>query len=163
MNFMDIYNSIDVNLLENDYYNQDIIGKKELIERFLKEYIISKILELNKSKTIIIDENASINDLVRLLSEIIPEEKHFDTIRHLTHYILNVAGNLQNFSIIWWVEEEKELIENPIADFSIEEKWEKITTHEQTSYLKTFEFVYDTFRNKFMQKNYRQPTKLLIQ
>ena len=163
MKFMDIYNTIDINLLENDYYNQDIIGKKTLIDKYLKEYAISKILEINKVKTIQIDENASINELVRLLSELIPQEKHFDTIRHFTHYILNVASNLQNFAIVWWVDGESDLIENPVADFNIEEKWESITTHEQTSYLKTFDFAYDTFRNKFMQKNYRQPTKHLIQ
>ena len=163
MNFMDIYYSVGNSLLENNYHNQNNEKKLELIDKELKDYAISKILEIDSSKKTLITENTTLKELVIILTDIIPKDNHFATIRHFIHYILNIASELQGFSIIWWVEKETELIDNPTAEFNIEGKWEMIATHEQTSYLKAFEFTYDVFRNKFMNKNYRQPTKLLIQ
>lgn len=163
MNFMDIYSTIGNNLLENNYYDQDIEGKLELIDAGLRDYAISKILELDDSQEKVLSDTISINELIKILSDIIPNEKHFDTIRHFTHYILNIASSLQNLSIIWWSERNLDLIENPVVEFDINDKWSSITTHEKTPYLKTFEFAYETFKTEFISKNYRQSTKLLIQ
>lgn len=163
MYFMDIYYAVDHNLIESDYYGKDIDGKKKLIDKCLKEYAISKILEINSQKENMNYDNLSLNELIEILSNLIPKEKHFDTIRHFTHYILNVAGNLQNFGIIWMVEEKEELIQKPEANFNIEGKWENLITHENTSYLEVFNHVYHIFQNEFMLKNYRQLAKHLIQ
>ena len=163
MNFMDIYYSVGINLLESDYYRKDINIKKELIDRYLKEYAISKLLELDDSNSNINYYELTLNQLVERLSIIIPTEKHFDTIRHFTHYILNIASGIQNFEIMWIIGEKEQLITNPETNFNIVEKWDNFVTHEKTTYLDAFNHSYNTFQNEFMLKNYIQPLKHLIQ
>ena len=42
VNIRDIYNKIDIQLMEEDYWNLDIEDRKRLIDKFLKQYIILK-------------------------------------------------------------------------------------------------------------------------
>ena len=72
-------------------------------------------------------------------------------MNHFVHLIANLAGNLQGFDILWWEEEDENLIENPIIDFNEIGLLNQIKTHENTPYVKTFNLVYYTFMNEFMK------------
>ena len=147
----DIYYKIDSNLLEQSFWELNIKEKKKLIDEELKKYIILKINTLNEQELINVEENTlSIEELLLKLSEKIPKENHHLTLNHFVHYILQVAGNLQNCVIIWWVDKNKTLITNPVVEFDENEIWNSLKTHEQTDYVQIFNFVYDVFKNKFM-------------
>jgi len=150
----DIYYIIDSSLMEQNFWNLDIEEKKILIEQELKKYIISKINEIDKNISLPDNNigNTKTIDLLQILATIIPKENHFDTLRHFIHYILNVASNLQGWSIIWYEEENPELKNNPIIDFNEDGKWNSLTTlaTEDDNYVKIFAFVNDVFQNQFM-------------
>jgi len=147
----DIYFKVDSNIVNNGFWQVDIQGKKELIDKELKKYIISKLNELGVNKALTDSKkDISVDDLLGLLAMNIPQQNHCEILRHFTHYILNVTSNLQNFSIIWWQEDEEELINNPKIEINERGQWEKLITHEKTDYVQTFSFVYDIFQNKFM-------------
>lgn len=150
VNIKDIYPLIDIQLMKEDYWDLDVENKKRVIDKSLKQYIIFKINEINSSA--LSDENKEMNtiELFELLSSLIPKEEHFETIRHFTHYILQISSNLQGWSIIWWGEEKEELVENPLVEFDIDGKWNKLVTDDRTDLVKTFKFAYHIFMNEFM-------------
>ena len=150
VNIKDIYPIIDIQLMKEDYWSLDIEDKKKLIDKTLKEYIIFKINEINSN--VLCETNKDMNtvELFELLSSLIPKEEHFETIRHFTHYILQISSNLQGWSIIWWGEEKEELVENPLVEFDIDGKWNKLVTDDRTDLVKAFKFAYHIFMNEFM-------------
>ena len=152
--FNDIYNEVDSRILQQGFWNVDIESKKKLIDQALKEYIVLKIKSLNWSEKVTAEDMClGVVHLLQMLANIIPKEEHFDTLRHLTHYILQVAGNLQSYSVTWWVEDEEELIESPLVEFNDKGLWNDLKTHKQTDYVKTFEFTYNVFQNKFQKED----------
>lgn len=161
----DIYYKVDSNIVKKGFWQKDIEGQKELIQQELKKYTASKIAEIDQSKSLpeASLEQIDIVELVEMLGTMIPKEKHFDTLRHFTHYILNVASNLQGYSIIWSCEENHELKNNPVINFDIDGKWNSLTTisTEDDDYVKIFAFVNDVFLNQFMTKKI-QGQKIII-
>ena len=150
VNIKDIYPIIDIQLMKEDYWNLDIEDKKKLIDETLKEYIIFKINEINSSALCKTNKDMNTVELFELLSSLIPKEEHFETIRHFTHYILQISSNLQGWSIIWCGEEKDELVENPLVEFDIDGKWNKLITDDRTDLVKTFKFAYHIFMSEFM-------------
>ena len=63
---------------------------------------------------------------------------------------MQISSNLQGWSIIWWGEEDDELVENPLVEFDIDGKWNKLVTDNRTDLVKTFKFTYHVFINEFM-------------
>lgn len=150
----DIYYTIDHNIVSQGFWNVDIDEKKKLIDLELKKYIISKISEIETSKLIADKEQElSVNELLSILSNLIKADEQFETLRHFTHYIIQVTGTLQGYSIIWFGGEDEKLIENPEIEFNEDGYWNTLTTYDNTDYVKTFNFVYDVFTNNFMVKN----------
>lgn len=137
---------------QSNCFEPDIEKQKELVESCLKKYTIEKLQELNSNK-MISDEDAkelSMIDLFEELAGMIPKEKHFDTLRFYTHYILEIAGSLQGWSITWWSNDDQEDLE---VLFNMDGKWDKLNTPLNEDYVKTFVFVYDIFQNNFMVKD----------
>lgn len=137
---------------QSNCFEPDIEKQKELVESCLKKYTIEKLQELNSNK-MISDEAAkelSMIDLFEELAGMIPKEKHFDTLRFYTHYILEMAGSLQGWSITWWNNDDQEDLE---VLFNMDGKWDKLNTPLNEDYVKTFVFVYDIFQNNFMVKD----------
>ncbi len=137
---------------QSNCFEPDIEKQKELVESCLKKYTIEKLQELNSNK-MISDEDAkelSMIDLFEELAGMIPKEKHFDTLRFYTHYILEIAGSLQGWSITWWNNDDQEDLE---VLFNMDGKWDKLNTPLNEDYVKTFVFVYDIFQNNFMVKD----------
>jgi len=151
----DLYYKLDSGIVDRGFWKVNIDEKKQLIDSELKKYITFKLKELGNNTSLLSEKenSTSVNDLLKILARVIPKEDHFDNLRHFTHYILAVAGSLQNYSICWWVEEEDELINMPLIELDDSGQWTSLKTHKETDYVKTFDFVYDVFTNNFMTKS----------
>ncbi len=153
INFMDIFFKMNGYVMEqNNCFDPSIEKQKELVESCLKKYTIEKLQELNSTK-MISDKAAkelSLIDLFEELASIIPKEKYFDTLKFYIHYILEISGSLQGWSITWCNSSNQEELE---ASFNEEGKWNELNTPLNEDYVRTFKFVYDIFQNKFMVKD----------
>lgn len=151
-NLMDIYFKVGKDLFEHGFDQKDTVEKKRLVNGCLKTYLAGKVAEESPIKAIELSNNpkVSVSDLVIMLGELIPEEEHFDTMRHLTHFMLNIAGEMQGWSITWWEEKDPEYIDNQLLTFNEDGKIDSLTTHKQTSYVHTFQFVHEVFESAFM-------------
>ena len=151
--FRDIYYKVGIKLAEEHFDFRTTEEQKELVDKHLKNYLLEKLSEVTKTSTFIDSTNeVPIETLVDELGNQIPEEGHFDTMRHLTHFILNIAGEMQGWSIIWYGECNPEFIDNSLIKFNINGKLESLTTHNDESYVTTFKQVYGVFKEVFMSK-----------
>lgn len=148
----DIYFKVGMNLAKEDFDFRATEDQKELVDKHLKEYLKDKLSEITSSQIKDSNNEVSVEILVDELGEQIPNERHFDTIRHLTHFILNIAGEMQRWSIVWYGENSPEYIDNSLVKFNINGKWESLTTHNDESYVTTFKQVYGVFKEVFMSK-----------
>lgn len=149
----DIYFKVGMNLAKEDFDFRATEDQKELVDKHLKNYLLEKLSEATTSSTFIDSTNeVPVETLVDELGKHIPEERYFDTMRHLTHFILNIAGEMQNWSIIWYGECNPEYIDNSLIKFNTNGKLESLTTHNDESYLTTFKQVYGVFKEVFMSK-----------
>jgi len=149
----DIYYKVDSELVQQNFWKLDIEQKKKLIDSELKKYIVSKLKELDS--TLLLEsknEKMNVGELLVILSNNIPEDQHFDTLRHFTHYILQVASSLQSWSITWWNDNDVALNDSPIVKFDENGLWTDLITSDNIDYIKTFNCVYDVFNNNFMVK-----------
>lgn len=148
-NFNDLYVKSNKEVGTKLFDEKSIGGKKAIINKFIKDYMLEKISEFGFPD--VLDsphkDEVSVYDLIDVLGTLIPEEYHFDTLRHLTHYMLMAADNIQIFPINWW-SSENDTLGNPTATFTENGIWDKIDTHPNESYITTFKFTYDLFQNK---------------
>lgn len=153
-NLRDIYFKVGKNLFEKEFDFKTTEEKKTLVEGNLKNYVAGKIVEEDLEKATELSNNpqVSLDELVIMLGELIPREEHFDTIRHLTHFILNIAGEMQGWSIVWYEEQDAKFVDNPLIKFNEAGKIESLTSHKETSYVQTFQFVHEVFKESFMTK-----------
>jgi len=153
--FNDIYFKVDSRIVEQGFWQASIVEKKALIDKELKLYALEKLREVNWDHYLLNNQNTnlSINDIVAILASDINKEEHINTIRHFVHYILLVAGSLQDRSITWWIEEDEELIKTPYIDFNANGFWENLITHKETDYVQIFNFVYEIFNRYFLADN----------
>lgn len=151
LNFKDVY-KINTRL-GLDYMTAEVDVKKEIIERELKTYLVSKVSEANFLPNEIENlDNITIYDLLGILSELydyIDEE----SLSQLTHYILIVTSNIQGFEVVWYIEDDERLITEPKIEFDINGCWDKLITHKDTNGMTSFMFVYDVFMNNFLIKD----------
>lgn len=150
----DIYFKVGKDLYTHAFDIEPDGRKKKLVDACLKTYLASKIAEESTEQALVLSdkEDVSVDDLVEMLGDLIPEEEHFDSMRHLTHFLLNIAGEMQGWSITWWDEQDEQFIDNPLIKFNEAGKIESLTTHKQSSYVQTFKFVHDVFTNSFMNE-----------
>ncbi len=149
INMSDIYYKVDSYIVKNGYWEKDNIEKQELIEEGLTLYLTEKIMSLpfyisnNETiKKVNNGESVELDELVDALGKIIPESSHFDTIRHLTHYVLGIAGDLQGHSIVWYHEPEKDISDTPVITYDNAGRWDSITTTKSIMLPETFKAVY---------------------
>lgn len=156
-NLRDIYFKVGKDLYQHAFDIEPIGRKKELVDDCLKKYLIYKVVEENAAVASKIGkaESISVEDLVEMLGDLIPREEHFDTMRHLTHFMLNIAGEIQGWSITWWDEQDIAFLDNPSINFNEEGKIDALTTHKDSSYVQTFRFVYEVFKDTFMKENHQ--------
>jgi len=137
-NFKDVYS---INFGE-DFYKLSIKKKKEMYENKLKEYLKNKIWL--KDKLCEFGKKDTIYSFVKTASKYYGDE----AIADLVHAVLNFASNMQGYHIVWYCNENLNiLVENK------DDKWESLKTNGQLSYVSIFDVVYNHFQNYFM-KNY---------
>ena len=154
MTFTDIYYKVDSKIVAQGFDQKDIEEQKQLIDKELKNYMLEKIDRLGIPGVLTSEhkDEVSAYQLAEVLGTLIPANEHFETIRHLTHYVTQIAGALQCHSVVWWSSED-DVLGEPEVTFNKEGKWDDLNTHPQESYIKVFETAYDTFQNKFMKEN----------
>lgn len=136
-NFKDVYS---INFGE-DFYKLSIKKKKEMFEKKFKEYLTNKVWLKNKLGFY---ENLSIYRLVELASDYYGDE----AVADLVHVVLNFAGNLQGYHIVWYSSDTPEL-ENSF-EISKDGKWSSFKTPLNESYVDIFNFVYNNFEKNFV-------------
>lgn len=153
LNTKDIYIRIGQKLGEKGFDEVSTDEKKDLVGEVFKNYIVNKLNELRKGNLLSNNDinEISVSDLLSILSDAIPENERYEVLRHFVHSLINICSNMQGFDILWWVEDDENLIENPIISFNDNGLLNELKTHEKTSYVKTFNLVYHTFMNEFMK------------
>lgn len=148
----DIFRSIDSYTVSHGFYESDDKEKKTLVDEGLKRYLSFKITELDSTKKLPDEKvsEVSVEELIDLLSGMIPEDKHFDTLRFVTHYILNISSFIQGWEIIWFGDDETP-VDLPTATFNEAGKWEKIISHEKTPYSQIAKFACEIFEGQFLE------------
>lgn len=158
--FNDIYYLVDSKIVEKGYWQLSIEEQKALVTAELKLYLINKLRDVSWEQYLLVETNVEkmdIGEIVSIISKCIDKEKHVDTISHFVHYILKIAGSMQDRSITWWVETEDEFVETPVIEFNDNNFWDTLKTHKETDYTKIFNFVYDVFNNKFLvEKSFKR-------
>ena len=89
-----IYYSVDSYLLNNGFEYGTLDEKKELTIEGLKVYLAQKITDINPMTILSRQdiENISINDIIDLLTETLPEEEHEENLSNVVRYIIFNAG-----------------------------------------------------------------------
>lgn len=155
----DIYHKVSSNIASQylgNFGSLETNEKKKIIDIELKKYLFNKIGELGYNNIYSNINELSVHDLMVILSRLIPKEEHDETLAHLTHYILSVAGTLQYETIIWMISEDTEYV----AHFDKDNKWDRIVTSKHPDYVECFDFVYDVFNNKFLVETKDKSYKL---
>ena len=151
----DIFRRVDCSAVLCGYNNtSDVNVKKQIITDSLKLYLLDKMHEMSATRSVkSIDlKKVTVEELIDMLGELVPEQHHFDTMRFITHYLTAVSSSLQGWEIVWPVEDNIALIDSPMATFNEQGKWDTITTHEKTSYTKTAQFAYEVFKDQVLVK-----------
>lgn len=153
----DIYFKVDSKIVKDGYNTVDIPQKLNLVDQGLKEYALDKIREISPAKSIKENnkDDVTINDLVAILGELIPKEEHFETLRHFTHYVLKIAGDIQGFEIIW-SSNETSILGEPRAIINENGKWEELNSHQEENLVHTFNFAYDILQNQILKNKMPQ-------
>lgn len=150
----DVHYVVDSYIVRNGFHHSSNETKKELIETGMKKYLIEKMAELKGLEQIIDTEDVTLHDLAESIEEIIPEEQK-DAMSQLTHYLLGITGFMQGYYITWYVEDNKDLIEYPSIEYREDGKIDKLVTHRETSYTKTFDKALETLEEVVEKKNQR--------
>lgn len=162
INTNDIYIKVDSEIVEKGFWTADTESKKLLIEAGITKFSILKMKQLGLNHLLGKEEVINLNDLLKLInSRLTSVEEKEEFFRHYTHYILKIAGCIQEYSIVWWQEDELEFEENPLIEFDNNGLWSSLKTHSKTSSLKTTMFVLDIFKNQFGLQAGKQKINML--
>ena len=153
----DIYYQIGIKLIEKNYSKKNNHEKKELIEAELKSYIATQISLRNPEINFQEEQLAEVtlHDLAEQLEKLIPPKDHFDTMRYLTHYVLESITVLQGYTALWEVSEDESLIDKPIVQYGENRMVDRLITHQQTSYVKSFDTALETLDEVVEKKEQR--------
>jgi hypothetical protein len=149
INTKDIYFKIDSKIVNRGFWEKNIHEKKKLIDEELKQYIVLKLQEVGINNYL--ENNVlSVFELLNILNTKIDTKDKSSVFSNFVHYILNVSGSLQGFSIIWYEERDNNLKINPLIEINNEGFWDSLKTNKDTDYYQTFCFVYNVFTNQFL-------------
>lgn len=151
----DIYHIIDNWLLISGYWDLDDEGKKLAIDKALREYLAHQICfyDLSGGATMPALVKSTPQTLMEGLEHLVDSKYHGETLRHVVHYIINVASNMQKYAIVWQVQEDEGLIQNPQVNYTSEGIWDSLVTHKDTKYSVAFKVAYEALnRNVTLKK-----------
>lgn len=156
INIADLRRKVGQELVDNGYFSKEAVEQKQLFDREFKKYLAKQINILKGRKFIDLEKINDVNAsyLINALSKYVPEEEHYDVFGQMTHYIMAIAGEIQGYGgILWHMDDNKELITNPEAEFGRQGIWDKIVGHERTPHVKMLNFTYEVFQNYLKENN----------
>ena len=148
----DIYHKVDTTLILSNYWNIEDEERKLLVDHALRYYLADKISVMDERKTFDELVEKSTIELLNYLEGHLSEFEKKDSLRHVIHYVINLTSNLQEYAVVWEESQDEQFIEQPLAVFDDNGKWDRFITHHETSYVKAFEVAYDVLQNKFSFK-----------
>ena len=98
--YLDIYQKMGEYLLSHNWYESDFSTQKTLLDMAYKNYTLNKIYEINPNFPNL-NSNLSFPTLFKILSSLIPESKHCDTLRFYTHYLISIISSFQSYEMLW--------------------------------------------------------------
>lgn len=161
VNFNDIYSKVGIQIVQNGWYDASDIEKFDIFDKSLKKYLIFKILEINPYT--LVDKidyedfsNLNIEQLINILNENILKKDHISTLSQIIHYVLAIIGELQGFEVLWYVEKDEQLVENPQLIY-VDQTLESLKTNEDFNFEKSFLLVYEILQNMLTKSEKKTP------
>ena len=157
----DIYYQVDSYIMENGFATASFEEKKQLVDYGLKKYLALKINQLDRSKKLPEDKYSEVTviDLVNLLGEMIPEDRHSQTLTHVVRYILDNASLLQGKKIKWKRENDIELADSTYFELNAHQQVIAMKTHIFPNFPQTIKFVYDVYQSPLVLEKGKQYRK----
>lgn len=157
----DIYYHVDSYITENGFRNASLEEKKQLVDYGLKRYLALKINQLDRSKKLPEDKYSEVTviDLVNLIGEMIPEDKHSHTLGHVVRYIIGSASLLQGKNIKWKRENDIELADSTYFELNDHQQLTAMKTHVFPNYPQTIKFAYDVYQSPLVAQKGKQYRK----
>lgn len=150
INTFDIYHNIKV---DYSFYEETTEDKKKILDEKLKEYLAIKVANsYYKAFDIDVLKELTTKELITMLLDRIPTNEQNEILENIIHAILNFSGNIQSYSVVWFQEEDENLVTLPEVIFDEEGKWTELKTHKNTDYKLIFDTVYNTFLNDVMKE-----------
>lgn len=138
-NTNDVFLKVGRALSNQNFYDLGIEEQKQLVEKEIACYIKEKVGTIEK---------ATLDEIVEELGKKLSDSDKEKLLKSCTHCLLNIAGNMQNWSIVWFEEKEE-----PSILFTKEGKWDNLTTRQDDLIENKFMFALDIFRNYFFNKH----------
>lgn len=137
----DVYRIMNTALMEKNYPLLGIEEKRKVVTECFANYFIYKLVQLSDKLGNNL-ENLSLEELFALIEEKIPNEKCIDILSHPIHYLLSIISCLQNFEVIWEIDENAKQANIITND---EGKFDKFVTSSHPVMSLAFENVYQYF------------------
>lgn len=143
--FREIYSMLKFENIEDNFFNLTTYEQKKHIDCLIRQFLKGKICY--KKGVYLYDDNKSTIDLVKEASFLFDKEAIFD----LSHFILNLMGNMQGWTIDWLCNEN---LNGERIQFAKNDdgKWNRLSTEEDVDAVVVFEYIYDKFQNEFLKE-----------
>ena len=133
-------------LEDKGFFNYDIETQKAMFDMELNDYLLEKIDELDSNNC---HYFKNVNEVVNIMGKMIPKEEHGNTLKYLIFVIMMVVTGIQRKEMSWKGSVDPNSIGIPTVEFDEQGNWIKLNTHEQDSYVDTFNVAYNVFKNEF--------------
>ncbi len=149
-----IYHSVDSYLVNNGYREASTDEKKEMTIEGLKRYLAAKVIEINPSTRFTEEQldNVDINDLIDLITTILPENEHEKNLSNVIRYLLGNASQLQGSKIVWEREISEDLENGVSIEFNSKGNLKVVKTHVYPSYNYAMRFLIEIYRSNLFIK-----------
>lgn len=143
-----IYRNVDSYLINNGFIYASVDEKKEMTIDGLKLYLGQKLTDINPS--IVLSkkqiEQLSINEIIDLITETLPEEEHEENLSNVVKYLISNATALQGKKIAWERETSEDLDNGVSIEFTTKGNIKTVKTHTYPSYNYVLRFLIDIYQ-----------------
>lgn len=147
-------------MLERPFTYESTDEKRNILDDLLIKYLRNKVSESYHG--IVSPKELKIfttKELAYMLFKQIPEIDHKEKIGNIIHAMLGFTSTIQEFSVVWFEEDDETFINNPGIVFDKEGRWSELKTHKNSNYEALFKIVYDTFINKVLKEEKHKTRK----
>lgn len=145
----DVYQIMNTTLMEKNYPLLDYDEKRDAVTECFSNYFIYKLVQLPDSPGNNL-ENLCLEELFALVEEKIPEGNGIDVLSHPIHYLLSIISCLQNFEIVWEIDE---MVDSVKIVTNADGKFDRFVTSSHPVMSLAFEEVYKYFMTRLVHHN----------